>query len=299
MQKDSNSENIVFIKKEKRLKKDTWPFVKVVTFFFFLIYAISLILPSIWGIGMSLKTRVDYVINWSTFIPKTFMWKNYVTAWTELSTSNTSMFTMLWNSLWFSVGATFVSLFMSTTAAYVISKYEFPGRKIIFIVGLCTQIIPIVGGFAAQMRTMLALGLYDNPLVCFALASSFGYNFIMLSTFFSNVSWEYAESGFIDGANHWIVFTKIMLPMAITPVLTLSLVAFIGYWADYYSPLLYMPSFPTLTSGLYMYQALQIRYLNWPVLMAGLFMSISPVLILFFIFQRRILDLQFGGGLKG
>lgn len=299
MQNDNGSESIIVTKEEKKLKKDTWPIVKVVVFFFFLIYAISLLLPSVWGIGMSLKTRVDYVTNWSTFIPKTFIWKNYITAWTELSTSNTNMFVMLWNSLWFSMGLTFVSIFMSATAAYVISKYEFWGRKTIFIIGLLTQIIPIVGGFASQMRIMLTLNFYNNPLVCFALASSFGYNFIILSTFFSNVSWEYAESGFIDGASHWVVFWKIMLPMAITPVLTLALMAFIGYWADYYSPLLYMPSFPTLTSGLYMYQTLQIRYLNWPVLFAGLFLSISPVLILFFIFQRRILDLQFGGGLKG
>jgi len=278
---------------------DSFLIVKICFFTLFLLYAISLLLPLVWGFFMSLKTRVEFVIDQSKIFPKAWQFINYLTAWTELTASGSNMLLMFINNLWFAFGVVFVTMFLSATSAYVIAKYNFPGKRVISTIALITQIIPIMGSFAAFMRVTLVIGFYDNPLVCIALGSSFGYNFILLTSFFRNVSWEYAEAAFIDGAGHTKVFLQVMLPQAITPVLTLALTAFIGYWSDYYNPLLYLPSFPTLSSGLFLYQTVSVRYLNWPVLFAGLLLTMVPILILFFIFQRSILDLQFGGGLKG
>ena len=286
------------MKNEKR-PFDSFLIAKIIFFSIFFIYAVSLLLPIVWGFFMSLKTRVEFVVSQSNIFPKAWQFINYITAWTELTAAGSNMLLMFINNLWFAGGIVFATMFLSTTAAYVIAKYQFPGKTVITTIALITQIIPIMGSFAAQMRVMLNIGFYDSPFVCVALASSFGGNFILLTSFFRNVSWEYAEAAFIDGAGHTKVFMSVMLPQAITPVLTLALTAFIGYWSDYYNPLLYMPSFPTLSSGLFLYQTVSVRTLNWPVLFAGLLLTMVPILILFFIFQRSILDLQFGGGLKG
>lgn len=278
---------------------DSYSIVRVIVFVFFFIYAVSLVLPLFWGFMMSLKTRVEYVQDWASFLPKKWQFVNYITAFTKLEAAGTNMIMMLINSLWYSLGLVFVNIFLAATSSYVIAKYEFVGRRIFQVIAYLTQIIPIVGGFAAQYRVMMQVGFYDNPLVIIGLASSFGYVFIMLETFFRNLSWEYAEAAFIDGAGHTKTFVTIMLPMCITPILTFALTSFIGVWGEYYNLLLYLPSYPTLMVGLYMYQTIETRYLNYPVLFAGLFLSMAPIMVIFFIYQKKILDLQFGGGLKG
>ncbi len=286
-------------KKKEKKSFDTFIIVKIIFFAIFLVYAVSLLLPFIWGFFMSLKTRVEFVLHFDEIMPREWKFDNYLSAWTELATGGSDMISMLVNNVWYSIGTVAVSMILSTTASYVVSRYEFPGKRVIVTIAFLTQIIPILGSFAAMIRVTSVVGVYDSVFMCVALATSFGYDFLILTSFFNNLSWEYAEAAFIDGAGHFEAFFKVMLPQAITPVLTLALTAFITFWKDYYNPLLYLPSYPTLSSGLYLYQIVSVRELNWPVLYAGLLLTMVPILVLFLIFQRRILDLQFGGGLKG
>lgn len=289
----------MMLKRNEKKSFDSFIIVKIIFFAIFLVYAISLLLPFVWGFFMSLKTRTEFVLHFDEIFPRDWKFVNYISAWTELATGGSDMITMFGNTIWFSVCIVVVSMIMSTTAAYVVSRYQFPGKKVIVAIAFLTQIIPIFGSFAAIIRITTAVKVYDTVFMCIALATSFGYDFLILTSFFNNLSWEYAEAAFIDGAGHFQTFLMVMLPQAITPVLTLALTAFITWWKDYYNPLLYLPSYPTLSSGLYLYQIVSIRELNWPVLYSGLLLTMVPILVLFFIFQKQILDLQFGGGLKG
>ena len=130
-------------------------------------------------------------------------------------------------------------------------------------------------------------------------AGGFGFNFVVLYSFFKSLPWSYAEAAMIDGAGHFRTFIKVMMPQALGVIMALVLVAFIGQWNDYMFPILFLKDWPTLSSGLYIYQIEQVRSTNYPVLFAGLIISILPVLALYILFQNTLLDMTMSGGLKG
>ena len=103
----------------------------------------------------------------------------------------------------------------------------------------------------------------------------------------------------IDGAGHIRVFIQVMMPQAFVVLSALFAICFIGGWNDYQSPLLFLKSYPTLASGLYIFQMMTTRQQNIPVLFAGLILSAIPVVVLFALYSDKIMDLTLGGGLKG
>ena len=92
----------------------------------------------------------------------------------------------------------------------------------------------------------------------------------------------------------------IMLPQAMPVIGSLGIVAFINMWNDYNTPIVFLESYPTLSSGLYLYQDATMQHsVDIPLLFAGVLMSVIPVVTLFCVFQKSIMNLSFGGGLKG
>ena len=102
---------------------------KIVMFVIFLIYAISLLYPILFGFLSSLKTQSEYS-NAPTALPVEWLFSNYIDAFVELSADGADMFTMLFNSLWYTVGGTVLGIFVSMMTAYVAAKYEFRGKKL-------------------------------------------------------------------------------------------------------------------------------------------------------------------------
>ena len=129
--------------------------------------------------------------------------------------------------------------------------------------------------------------------------AGFGFNFIVLYSFFKTLSWTYAEAAFIDGASHLRVFLRVMLPMSLPVMGSLFLVATIGAWNNYMEPILFLQSYPTLTSGLYIFQLETSRNVDYPVLFAGLIVSVVPVILMFVFFQNTIMESMSVGGIKG
>ena len=99
--------------------------------------------------------------------------------------------------------------------------------------------------------------------------------------------------------NAYRTFFTVMLPQVVSPLTALFMCEFIGRWNDSMAPLVYLPNMPTLASGLYVYQIVTSRAINYPVLFAALMMCLVPVLVLYFIFQESLMDLQLSGGIKG
>ena len=232
-------------------------------------------------------------------LPETWEFGNYIKAFKALDIEGNNMFDMLFNSIWYTVGGVFLGMAVSTMVAYVVAKYKFPGGQTIYWIALVTMMIPIVGAMPAQFKVYTALRIIESPLLLLAFAGGFGFNFMVLYSFFKSLPSSYIEAGFIDGAGHFTCFLKIMLPQAIPVVSALAIVSSINFWNDYTTPLLFLKNFPTLSSGLYMYQIINTRNLDMPVLFAGILMSMIPIVVLFAIFQNSIMDISLSGGLKG
>ncbi len=285
------------MKKSKKTRGGLHLF-QVVVFILLAFYAFTLIYAMGWAVLSSLKTQMEFSTN-LVGLPKEWKFDNYLQAFRSVQAGGHNMFEMFFNSIWYSCGGALLGVIASAMVAYVVAKYEFPGRGLVYAVALVTMMIPVVGSFPSQYRMYSQLGILDSPLLLVTKFSGFGFNFVMLYSFFKTLSWTYAEAGFIDGASHLKVFLKVMLPQALPVMGSLFLVATVQLWNEYMEPNLFLQSHPTLSSGLYIFQLEMTRGTNYPLLFAGLIVSVIPVIILFAKFQNTMMESMSMGGLKG
>lgn len=285
-------------KRNSHGKKAGFSICRIIVFLLLAIYAFTLIYAMVWAVLSSLKTQTEFSTN-LIGLPRDWQFGNYLQAFRSVQAGGHNMLEMFFNSLWYSCGGALLGVIASSMVAYVVAKYEFPGRKLIYAVALVTMMIPVVGSFPSQYRMYSVLGILDSPLLLVTKFSGFGFNFVMLYSFFKTLSWTYAEAAFMDGASHLKVFLKVMLPQALPVMGSLFLVSTVQLWNEYMEPNLFLQSHPTLSSGLYVFQLEMTRGTNYPLLFAGLIVSVIPVIILFVKFQNTMMESMSMGGLKG
>jgi raffinose/stachyose/melibiose transport system permease protein/N-acetylglucosamine transport system permease protein len=271
-----------------------------IMFFVFFLQSATLIVPVLWMIMSSFKGALEYMGGYAFDLPEKWLFSNYSMAFDVLNVGNTNFFGMIFNSLWYTGIATFLGIFIPAATGYVMAKYKFPGKEVIFSVAIISMVIPIVGATASRMKIIASLGVYDSPLyVVVSYLGGFGGSFLVYYGFFKALSWSYAEAVMIDGGGHFTIFFKVMLPQAAPMLLTYAITGAIANWNEYQTMILYLPSFPTLASGLFEYKDNAVRAANFPVYFAGLILSVIPTITLFCIFSNRIMTSISIGGLKG
>lgn len=299
-----NAEDVLFTKanKEKKPEKmrkitgDTFLFA--IVFIFFAVYSFLLIYPMFWGLMSSLKNRMEYRLK-PFSLPKEFLWSNYPKALDKITDGGFTFFGMFWNSLWFAGGSCLISLEFITAYAYVLNKYKFRGRNFLYNLCIFMMSVPIGSTFISTYRLYHNFGMVNSPWILFSATGVYGMNLMMVHSYWSNISWSYAEAAQIDGAGFFQIYFKAMLPQATPIMVTLGLLGFIGKWNDYMAPMLYLNKMPTLALGLFRYRTLVERSGEYPILFAGLILCMIPILILFGLFQEKLMGNMSIGGLKG
>ena len=278
---------------------------KTVIFIIFWIYSAAFIFFVFWAFYNSLKpTDEEFLTNMMVF-PSRIRIENYFDAYKYVTDkdSGVGFIAMLINSIWFAAGSAFLTTFMHAITGYIFAKYTFPGQKVAFRIILISIAIPIVGSLPSLYKVIYALQIQESPFILFMYLSGFGSNFLIMYAFFKSVSRTYMEAAEIDGANRFQIFFKIMLPMASGPFLALFILTFIAQWNNYETPILFLRTMPTLSSGLYNFSYnLQFDHslLNGrPMFFAGILMASIPVIILVAIFGNKIMKNANLGGIKG
>ena len=110
---------------------------------------------------------------------------------------------------------------------------------------------------------------------------------------------DYADAAKVDGGGHFTIMFRIMIPQALPMTLALGIIAFIGYWNDYMTVFMFLPSHPTLATGLYLFQTQPSIRSNYPLLYAAIIIATVPVVVLYAAFQEKIMVNTVAGGLKG
>lgn len=273
-----------------------------------LLFCVSLLVPFFWMVFTSFKNPIDYVLN--VFgLPEQFEFENYASVFKLLKIRvviegglvEYNILNMLFYSLIIAVVSGFMNVFVPTITAYIVSKYNFRFKNVIYNTAIIVMIIPIVGNLPSQLRVTQALGIYNNliPYLVFS-AGPFGFNFILMYGAFKSISWTYAEAAFIDGAGHFTVMWKIMFPMIMPTFSTLFILGFIGHWNDYMIPITFLPSYPNLAYGMYNFQLEAARLgAAMPEILAGFVIVSIPTCVMYFTLQKFGLKNVRMGGLKG
>ena len=290
-------------KKQAKSKLSAQKVVFGVVFVLFSLYALSMIIPFVIFILYSLEDKIAYEINLGQpfKLPTELVFSNYVYAFKELSFRDTNFFGMFFNSMWYTAIATVFPIFMNTCVGYAVSKYKFKARNVYYGVLIFCMTVPIIGTTGATLKLYSDIGIYNTGpvLQIFTHLGAGGVGFLVLYAFFKNISWEYAEAAFIDGAGHFTVFFRIMIPMAIPAMGALMLLNGISAWNSYMDVLMYNPGWPTLASGLYGLSRTLPRLGNTPAYYAALIIALIPILVIFSIFSDKIMRNFTVGGLKG
>ncbi len=285
------------MKKQRRLRQKTTP-IRVLIFTFLAIHAIFFLSLFIWTFLNSLKGHIEYNKD-RLSLPDKWLFSNYKLAIDTLTAGGNSVTAMIFNALWLTIGGIIISQACIIMFAYVMARYNFPMKKLFNTLNIIIIMIPIVGSMPSFMRMLLRLGIYDSPWYLLTQIGGFGASMIIYRTVFRNVPWEFAEAAYIDGANHWQVFLKLMVPQIKPLLIANSINLFRSVWNDYMTPLLYLPSYPTLSSGLYVYEIEMARKINTPVLFAGCFLCAVPPVLMFIFFNKKMMEVDLSGGLKG
>ena len=271
-----------------------------------LLWALSLLFMIVWGLLVSVTKytgELGYANNKRAIWPKAFDFGNYAEAFrlvhAELPNGEKLGYLgMMWNSIWYSIGSTFLSVAANFLLAYAVARFDFKLKKLIYGFILFQMMIPLYGTGAAGYRIIEGLGLLDSPLFLLTKTGAGGMQFLITHSYLVNMSKTYDESAKIDGARAFQIMMRINLPMAMPIIVVYFVVGFIGCWNDYSTMLVYMESYPTLSSGLYLFEASR-DYKGAPTYFAAIFISAIPAVTLFLIFNKSLVRNLTIGGIKG
>lgn len=205
---------------------------------------------------------------------------------------------MLVNTLLYVGGGALIYAFMPAFTAYLCSKYDYKFSSVVFAVYTFMMCMPIVGAYPTELTFLRNAGLYDTIWGNYLQKmTGSGMYFFVYHAYFKGVSNTYREAAEIDGANEFTIMFRIYFPLAIKIMSTVFLIQFVALWNDYQTPLLYLPTHPTLAYGVFYLSYFQLHeWYHTTIKMAGCIMLVIPILIIFIIFKNKLMgDVSLGG----
>ena len=272
------------------------------------LYCLVLAIWLVWALLTSFKNPNDFLGN-KYGLPNPWYFDNFAYVIYEYKVEKLidgvstviSTGDMILNSVLYSVGSAFVATLVPCITAYLCARYKYKFSKIIYSIVLVCMVIPIVGSQASELQIVIKMGIYDHMFGMWILKSGFlGLYFLVFHEVFLSIPNAYGEAAEIDGASDFCIMTKISLPLAKNTFFTVLLIMFVTYWNDFQTPMLYLPTHPTISEALYWIKSSSFNYFaKMPVKMAAPMMFLIPVLVIFLCFHKRLLGNLTVGGVKG
>lgn len=269
---------------------------KIVSYLLMTAIGIVLITPLLWMVFTSLKPMEEIVRYPPTFFPEKIVWQNYLDTITAFP-----FWRYARNTLLITVLVVFGNVLSNSFIAYGFAKLDFPGKKLMFALVLSTMMIPGFVTMIPQYVLFSKIGWVGTylPLI---VPSFFGnaFNIFLMRQFYLSINDELIEAAEIDGANHFYIWSRLMLPLTKPALITIAINSFNAAWNDFLGPLLYIQDQEkyTLQIGLQVFQNQSTT--QWNYLMAGATLVLIPTILMFFFAQRYFIEgMDLTGGSKG
>ena len=267
----------------------------------FVMYAVLLFtvvvsgFPIVWVIISSLKTNAQILTN--PFSPPTsFNFSGYEKAWRFCK------FPVIYsNSFTIALSATFISLVIFSMAAYVIAKYKFRGRNVLYSLFVLTLLVPTMARAQPILRLIVRLNLYDTKTALVLVYSTTGMAtcLFVLRAAFMAIPTEFSEAAWIEGAGFIKTFWKINLPMAKSGLATAGTLLFLANWNEYYYAMLLTMKEANRTVPFAITYFDNTFNFDYTSMFAALTLVVAPALIVYAIFQEQVAASLVASGVKG
>lgn len=208
----------------------------------------------------------------------------------------------LFNSIAVSFPATIIPILIAAFAAYGFAWMSFPGRKTLFIMIVALLVVPLQIALVPVLRDFSRLGLNGTYLAMWLAHTGFGLPLAtyLLFNYIATLPRETLESAFIDGASHFTIFIKLILPLSIPALASFAIFQFLWVWNDYLVALIFLGSDPNLAVvTMRLANIVGDRGQDWHLLTAGAFMTMILPLAVFFGLQRYFVRGLLAGSVKG
>ncbi|MBI3315594.1 MAG: carbohydrate ABC transporter permease [Candidatus Omnitrophica bacterium] len=262
---------------------------------FLILVSLSCLFPLWWAFASSLKTQASVFTDLSLF-PRVPHWENYLFAWTK---ADFGLYFL--NSLFYTVTVVIGVILIASMAAYAFSRLQFPGRNLLFLILISTMMIPIPGSFIALYVLLNKLNLVDTRLgyILPQINGGLALGIFLLKTFFDDLPKELEDSARIDGCGRFRVYWHIALPLARPAIAVLAIFNILAVWNEYLLAMLVLSNknLMPLQRGLMVFQGAHIT--QYPLLMAGIVITILPVLVVYLALQKHIIKGITAGAVKG
>ena len=284
------------------------PVVLVAVVLFF--NAVSLAYPILWGLNMSFKDVISYTVE-PNKLTREFHFENWtniirvlrVEILTERGIMRIGFITMLKNTLVWAFLSPLPGAIVGVLVAYVIAIYRTAFTKFLFDLGIVLMCLVVVGTFPAEYAFHAKLGMIDNMPLWIILSGRggfYGMTFLLYYNIYKGVPRDYADAAMLDGAGHWQTFRIAYLPHILSLATVYYIMSVMGAWNDYNTFLIWMPSYPNLSYGVYLFQFdAKINGAILPEIVAAFFIVAIPTIIFYLTLDKKLVAAMKVTGLKG
>jgi len=267
---------------------------QVLIYVLVVIFTLTSIGPFVFSFFSSFKT-LQHILDFPpSLLPNPWTLSNYQTILSG------GIFTRwLFNSGVYAFGTAILNVLFSAMAGYALSRMNFPGRNIIFVVTLAVMMIPVPITLIPKYLVMNDLHLVNTYFALLLPMMAQPFSVFLMVQFMKGLPKELEESARIDGASRWRTFYQIILPLVKPALIAVTILSFQGAWNDFLWPLLVTNSQNMYTLPVGLYQFKTDHYTEYNLLIAGSMFNAIPILVLFFIFQRYFMGSAVGSAVKG
>lgn len=269
---------------------------KSIIYIILLFISFVCLVPFYWMIRSSLMDMSQIFTMPPIWIPKPIKFSNYKEALTMLPFGRYFL-----NTLFVVVFTVLGTVITSSLCAYSFSRIEWKGRDTVFGILLTAMMIPFAVTLIPTFIGWQKLGVVNSyaPLIVPAWFGGGVFNVFLLRQFFRTIPKELDEAARIDGAGHFTIYSKIIIPLSKPSLIVVSLFSFMGSWNDFLGPLVYLNDGDKFTLSLGLMQFQGMYSAQWQYMMAAATVVLVPIVIIFFIGQKYFIEGISMSGMKG
>lgn len=259
------------------------------------VISIMCIFPIIWIMYSSLKTQQEFSLNILS-LPKELNFNNFVTAIWE-----GELYRYLWNSVVVSVIGVVVTIMIGFVTGYFLSRFSFKGRQILYMMFLFGMLVPVYGLLVPVFIEYRTLGLLDHRLSLVLPQAAFALPLVifLIESFVKSIPAEIEEAAYVDGASIHTTLFRIVQPMCRPVLATCIIISFLNIWNEFPFALILINSQDLKTIPVGLTTFVGTYTVNYPQLMAGISVSILPVIMVYLMLYKRIITGMVAGAVKG
>ncbi|MBE1874729.1 carbohydrate ABC transporter permease [Myceligenerans pegani] len=267
---------------------------RVLLYLAMIVAAAGILLPFVWMVISSLKTNNQVFTAPIEWIPDPFRWRNYVDIWIK-----GDMVTWVRNTMTVSVVVTLLQVVTGSFAAYGFAKTRFPGRDALFLLYIGTIAVPWASYMIPQFQMLSSWGL-ANTLYSIMLLQAFGaFGVFLMKQYYESIPDSLCEAARIDGLSEYGIWWRIMLPLSVPALASLTIITFVTTWNDYLGPLIYLRDRELWTIQLGLQRFVGDYNAEHALIMTGSVLSVLPIAIVFLLGQRYFVQGIATTGVKG